>query len=83
MKILNVKIVTKIVCSLIAILVLSVATIGFLVYELYHTESILNDLYGTFNITNNSLSTEKIYIMFYLLQIAADCLKASWILLSF
>jgi methyl-accepting chemotaxis protein len=60
MDILNMKIVTKIIFSFIIILMLSMATNGFLIYELKNTESITEELYSTFNVTFSSLGAEKV-----------------------
>ena len=58
-KISKMKILTKIILSFVIILIFSIATIGFLIYELKNTESIVEELHSTFTITNGSLGAEK------------------------
>jgi methyl-accepting chemotaxis protein len=60
MDILNMKIVNKIIFTFIIILMLSIATNGFLIYELKNTEKITEELYSTFNVTVSSLGAEKV-----------------------
>ncbi len=64
MDILNMKIITKIIFSFIIVLMLSIATNGFLIYELKNTEKITDELYNTFNVTVNSLGVEKVITKF-------------------
>jgi methyl-accepting chemotaxis protein len=58
MRIFNMKIVTRIILSLIIILVLSIASIGYLMYELKYSSDLLEEMYNTFLVANNSLEAE-------------------------
>lgn len=58
MKIFNMKIITRIILSLIIILALSLSAIGFLIYELKYTGDLLEEMYNTFLIANSSLEAE-------------------------
>ncbi len=60
LKISGMKIITKMILSFLIILILSMATIGFLVYELNNIKTIMVEkLYSTFIVTSLSVETEK------------------------
>jgi methyl-accepting chemotaxis protein len=54
MKLPSVKIITRLIISFSVILVLSIAAIGFLVYELKNTEGMMNELYNALVVYRNS-----------------------------
>ncbi len=54
----NTKLITRIIISFIIVLVLSMATVGFLIFELRRTNKMMDDMYNTFNVSNNSLEAE-------------------------
>lgn len=58
MKLTGMKIVTRIFLSFLVILILSIAAIGFLMYELKYSETMMNDLYSSFIIYKESSSAE-------------------------
>jgi methyl-accepting chemotaxis protein len=53
------KIVTKNILAFVLILLFSIATISFLIYELKYTESTIKELYNTFIVSNNSSNAGK------------------------
>jgi methyl-accepting chemotaxis protein len=57
-KLLRMKIVTRIIISFIFILLLSIATTGIFMYEFKNTESMMNELYTAFIISKESSSAE-------------------------
>ena len=59
MRIVNVKIVTKIVISFFVILIMSMTTSGFLLYIIRNTGNIASELYDIFNITINTFEAKK------------------------
>jgi methyl-accepting chemotaxis protein len=63
-KIIKMKILTKMILSFVIILIFSISTIGFLIYKLKNTESIVEELHSTFSITNGSLGAEKEITLF-------------------
>ncbi|MBN2401864.1 MAG: methyl-accepting chemotaxis protein [Spirochaetes bacterium] len=67
MKLINLsgyKITTKITVSLLLILFLSIATVGFLIYELKYTENIIGDLGNTSIVTSKSMEIENSILSF-------------------
>lgn len=52
------KIITRIMLGFLIVLGLSISTVGFLLYELKRAENIMEELYNTSIVSNNSLEAE-------------------------